>query len=67
MANLQNYTKRIVVGETNIAEELNNKLDQIEQMNRLENDDNYNEDDYNKVTVDDSLSDEYNEDFEVDD
>ena len=53
--------------ETNIAEELNNKLDQIEQMNRLENDDNYNEDDYNKVTVDDSLSDEYNEDFEVDD
>ena len=66
MKNLQNYTRRIVVGETNIAEELNEKLDQIQQMNRLEE---YSEDEerYNKITIDDELADEYNEDFEVDD
>ena len=67
MQNLQKYTKRIVVGETNIAEELNNKLDQIEQMNRIEDDDNYEEDSYSKVSIDDSLADEFNEEFEVDD
>lgn len=66
MKNLQNYLRRIVVGETNIAEELNEKLDQIQQMNKLED---YNEDEerYNRIVVDDSLADEYNEDFEVDD
>lgn len=66
MKNLQNYTRRIVVGETNIAEELNEKLDQIQQMNKLEE---YNEDEekYNRIVIDDSLADEFNEDFEVDD
>lgn len=66
MKNLQNYTRRIVVGETNIAEELNEKLDQIQQMNKLEE---YNEDEekYNKIVIDDNLADEFNEDFEVDD
>ena len=67
MANLQKYTKRIVVGETNIAEELNNKLDQIKVMNEIENDDNFDEDSYSKVDIDDSLADEFNEDFEVED
>ena len=65
MKNLQNYTKRIVIGETNIAEELNEKLDQVQQMNKLED---YSEDEekYNKIVIDDSLADEYNEEFEVD-
>ena len=69
MLNLQKYIKRIVVGETNIAEELNEKLDAIQNLNRLES--NYDEDasdeDYNKVMIEDSLADEYNENFEVDD
>lgn len=66
MKNLQNYTRRIVVGETNIAEELNEKLDQIQQMNKLE--DYQQEDDrYERIVIDDSLADEFNEDFEVDD
>jgi len=66
MKNLQNYTRRIVVGETNIAEELNEKLDQIQHMNRLED---YQEEDdrYEKIVVDDTLADEFNEEFEVDD
>lgn len=66
MKNLQTYIRRIVVGETNIAEELNEKLDQIQQMNKLED---YNEDEekYNSITIDDKLADEYNEEFEVDD
>lgn len=68
MKNLQNYTRRIVVGETNIAEELNEKLDQIQNMNRMEYDDYREEDDeYNRVIVEDALADEYNEEFEVDD
>lgn len=67
MQNLQKYTKRIVIGETNIAEELNNKLDQIEQMNRIEEDDNFEDEKYSNVAIDDNLADEYNEDFEVDD
>lgn len=67
MQNLQKYTKRIVIGETNIAEELNNKLDQIEQMNRIEEDDNFEDEKYSNISIEDSLSDEYNEDFEVDD
>lgn len=66
MKNLQSYTKRIVVGETNIAEELNTKLDQIQQMNRMED---YSDEDeeYSRVVVDDNLADEFNEAFEVDD
>lgn len=66
MKNLQNYTRRIVVGETNIAEELNEKLDQIQQMNKLED---YSEDEekYNRIVVDEELADEFNEEFEVDD
>ena len=65
MKNLQNYTKRIVVGETNIAEELNEKLNQIQTMNKLEE---FNEDDerYERIVVDDELADEFNEEFEVD-
>lgn len=65
MKNLQNYTRRIVVGETNIAEELNEKLDQIQQMNKMED---YSEDEerYNNIVVDDSLAEEFNEEFEVD-
>ena len=65
MKNLQNYTKRIVVGETNIAEELNEKLNQIQTMNKLED---FNEDDerYERIVVDDELADEFNEEFEVD-
>lgn len=66
MQNLQKYTKRIVIGETNIAEELNSKLDQIEQMNKIEEDDNFEDEKYSNVTIDDSLADEFNEDFEVD-
>lgn len=64
MKNLQNYTRRIVVGETNIAEELNEKLDQIQQMNKLED---YSEDEekYNNIMIDDELADEFNEEFEV--
>lgn len=66
MKNLQSYTKRIVVGETNIAEELNTKLDQIQQMNRMED---YSDEDeeYSRIVVDDNLADEFNEAFEVDD
>lgn len=67
MLNLQKYTKRIVVGETNIAEELNEKLDAIQQMNRIENDYTEEDDEFNKITIDDSLADEFNEEFEVDD
>lgn len=67
MQNLQKYTKRIVIGETNIAEELNNKLEQIQQMNRIEEDDNFEDEKYNGVTIDDELADELNEEFEVDD
>ena len=69
MLNLQKYIKRIVVGETNIAEELNEKLDAIQNLNRLESyDDDDNDDDmYNKVMIDDTLADEFNEEFEVDD
>ena len=66
MQNLQKYTKRIVVGETNIAEELNEKLDAIQNLNRLENDYNDDDEEFNKVMIEDSLADEYNEDFEVD-
>lgn len=66
MQNLQRYTKRIIIGETNIAEELNNKLDQIEQMNRIEEDDSFEDEKYSNVAIDDSLSDEFNEEFEVD-
>lgn len=66
MLNLQKYTKRIVVGETNIAEELNNKLEQIQQMNKIEYNDNL-EEEFAKVDVDDTLADEFNEKFEVDD
>ena len=64
MKNLQNYTRRIVVGETNIAEELNEKLDQIQAMNKMED---YEEDDerYERLVVDDNLADELNEEFEV--
>lgn len=66
MKNLQSYTKRIVIGETNIAEELNTKLDQIQQMNRMED---YSDEDeeYSRIVVDDNLADEFNEAFEVDD
>ena len=67
MMNLQKYTKRIVVGETNIAEELNEKLDAIQNMNRIENDYGEEDDEFNKITIDDTLADEFNEEFEVDD
>lgn len=67
MMNLQKYTRRIVVGETNIAEELNEKLDAIQNMNNLENDYGQEEEEYNRITVEDDLADEFNEEFEVDD
>lgn len=67
MMNLQKYTKRIIVGETNIAEELNEKLDAIQNMNRLEYDYNEDDDEFNKIVIDDNLADEFNEEFEVDD
>lgn len=67
MMNLQKYTRRIVVGETNIAEELNEKLDAIQNMNNLENDYSQEEEEYNRITVEDDLADEFNEEFEVDD
>ena len=65
MQDLQNYTKRVVIGETNIAEELNEKLEMIQQMNRIENE-GYEEEDFSYVSIDDELADEYNEEFEVD-
>ena len=67
MMNLQKYTRRIIVGETNIAEELNEKLDAIQNMNNLENDYGQEEEEYNRIVVDDELADEFNEEFEVDD
>ena len=67
MMNLQKYTKRIVVGETNIAEELNEKLDAIQNMNRIENDYGEEDDEFNKIVIEDNLADEFNEEFEVDD
>ena len=36
-------------------------------MNEIENDDDFDEDSYSKVDIDDSLADEFNEDFEVED
>lgn len=67
MLNLQKYTKRIVLGETNIAEELNEKLEAVQNMNRLEyGDEDFDDEEFNKVVIDDSLADEYNEEFEVD-
>ena len=66
MMNLQKYVRRIVVGETNIAEELNEKLDAIQNMNRLENDYSDEEEEYNRITIEDDLADEFNEEFEVD-
>ena len=67
MMNLQKYTRRIVIGETNIAEELNEKLDAIQNMNKYEDDYGAEDEEYNQIAIDDSLADEYNESFEVDD
>ena len=35
MSNLQTYTKRIIIGETNIAEELNDKLEEMSSKNYI--------------------------------
>jgi hypothetical protein len=69
MQDLQNYTRRIVIGETNIAEELNDKLDMVQRMNNIENDGLYNDDEdlFSSVAIDDDLADEYNEQFEAGD
>ena len=64
MANLQNYTRRIVVGETNISDELNNKLDQIRAINDMEIGEDY--DDYSSVQLSEEEADNFNEEFEVD-
>lgn len=66
MENLQKYTKRIVMGETNIAEELGEKLSQIQALNDLDNT-SINDDDerYEKVDFTEDLADEANEDFEI--
>ena len=64
MTNLQNYTRRIVVGEANIADELNDKLDQIKAINEMEIGEDY--DEYSSVQLSDEEADNFNEEFEVD-
>lgn len=69
MQDLQAYLKRIVLGETNIAEELNSKLDMVQQMTRLEQE-NLNSSEevkIDKVHIDEEDADEYNEKFDLED
>jgi hypothetical protein len=65
MANLQKYTRRVILGETNIADELNSKLDQIQAMNAIENGEMEEEENYHRVPIEDDLADEYNEEMEI--
>lgn len=65
MANLQKYTKRVILGETNIADELNTKLDQIQAMNDMENSDAQEDERYHKVPIEEELADEYNEEIDI--
>lgn len=65
MANLQKYTKRVILGETNIADELNSKLDQIQAMNAIENGEVEEEENFHKVPIEDELADEYNEEMDI--
>lgn len=65
MENLQKYTKRVILGETNIADELNSKLDQIQAMNAIENGEVEEEENFHKVPIEDELADEYNEEMDI--
>lgn len=64
MANLQNYTRRIIIGETNIADELNDKLTQIQNLTNMESGSDF-ADEEEVIKFDDEGADSFNEEFEV--
>lgn len=63
---IQQYVRRIVVGESNIKDELNDKLDQLQRLAELERSGNFDDIDYREtVQLDDSIADEFNEEFDT--
>ena len=64
MSNLQNYTKRIIIGETNIAEELNDKLEQIKNLNAIDSSGTMSDEDILNVHYEDDLADELMEEWD---
>lgn len=63
---IQLYLRRIVVGESNIKDELNDKLDQVIRLAELERNGGFEELEYREtVQLDDSIADEFNEEFDV--
>lgn len=64
MSNLQTYTKRIIIGETNIAEELNDKLEQIKNLNAIDSSGAMSDEEFLTVHYEDDLADELMEEWD---
>ena len=64
LPDLANYTKRIIIGETNIAEELNDKLEQIKNLNAIDSSGTMSDENILNVHYEDDLADELMEEWD---